>query len=115
MQLGDACLSRFSAMLLHRQITGEKLRRHRCRMIFSDFVSINVNFNPGLRFDSDPNHTFDCDPIPTLFFEPSPAFNFGPGATFDFDYGPVPDSGFRLAFNSNSTTSHSTDLNKAGV
>ncbi|GBP97939.1 hypothetical protein EVAR_71115_1 [Eumeta japonica] len=73
---------------------------------FSSFLSINVIFNPGHVFDSDPN-ILDSDPVPTIVFDPSPILNFDSGLAFDSDPGPVPDSALRPAFN------HSSTFNKA--
>ncbi|GBP28687.1 hypothetical protein EVAR_19728_1 [Eumeta japonica] len=56
-------------------------------------------------------HTFDSNPVPTLIFDPSPVLNFGPGSTFDSDSGPILDSVLYPAFNSDSDTNHSSDLN----
>ncbi|GBP38926.1 hypothetical protein EVAR_95676_1 [Eumeta japonica] len=72
----------------------------------------NVNLNGGLVIDSDPSLTFDFKPVLTLAFDPSAILKFGPGPSFDFDPISILDSVLRLAFDSDSATNHSSDLDE---
>ncbi|GBP39925.1 hypothetical protein EVAR_83062_1 [Eumeta japonica] len=53
--------------------------------ISSSFVSIQVDFNSYLTFNSNPKDTFDFDSNLTLVFNPNPVFDFGPGPSFNFN------------------------------
>ncbi|GBP26199.1 hypothetical protein EVAR_74961_1 [Eumeta japonica] len=77
---------------------------------YSSFVPIDVN----LIFDSGPNHTFDPHLVPTLAFDFSLILSFGLGAAFYSDSGPVLVSALRPAFNSDSATNYSNNLNETG-
>ncbi|GBP24051.1 hypothetical protein EVAR_10152_1 [Eumeta japonica] len=76
----------------------QSVNAHSCTNMYVDFLSIDVNFIPGIIFHSDPSHIFD----PTLVFAPSPVVNFGSGLAFDSDPAPVLDSAFHSASDSNS-------------
>ncbi|GBP39744.1 hypothetical protein EVAR_23069_1 [Eumeta japonica] len=62
----------------------------------SYLISIDVNFNrglafvsnPGHAFDSNPGHAFNFDHVPALIFDPNPVLKFGSGPVYDFDAGP---------------------------
>ncbi|GBP51217.1 hypothetical protein EVAR_85428_1 [Eumeta japonica] len=81
---------------------------------FSQWFYRMKRCSPGLVFDSDPSYTFNSNVVPTFVFDRSLVFNFAPGLAFDSDPDPVLDSNFCLAFNSDSATNHSSDLNEAG-
>ncbi|GBP55442.1 hypothetical protein EVAR_42618_1 [Eumeta japonica] len=75
------------------------------RLIFSSFVSIDINYNP--------NFVFGSDSVRTLVFDPCPVLEFGSGLAFDSDPGSVLDSALRPAFISDSATNHSSDFNES--
>ncbi|GBP85454.1 hypothetical protein EVAR_22505_1 [Eumeta japonica] len=79
-------------------------------IVFSSFVTIDVNLKPGLAFDSDPSHTFYSDSNTTFVLKPSPVLNFS--LAFNCDPVPVLDSIPRSASNSHSATNHNPDLNE---
>ncbi|GBP16137.1 hypothetical protein EVAR_9857_1 [Eumeta japonica] len=71
--------------------------------MYSPFVSIDVNLNPVLAFDSVHGYTFDFDSYPIFNFDHRSVFNFDPSLDFDSDSGPILNSAPRFSFNSDST------------